>query len=775
MSRSNSQFIVSIETECLTAVPSHPESVSRAVTAFLRNWARQAPSLAATSGVFNAYARTYCDCGHIEIAMIECDSPYAAAVVFEQQQILATRTVALLSAEGIDLVLSNNTYSGLLRKGCPVWGTHENYLVDTHPSTFTEQILPFLVTRIYGGAGGIHHPSGDFLASARSICLTRASGGSTTQDRAIHSLARDEHHMGASPQRFRYHLILGDGHRSQFNLALQLGATALAVKAALHDRTLRSQLHEMRGQFSADWVATFRQLHVLRRGGQPLQIHPLVIDTQRLYLDAARRVAAEMAPLPTWVPRLLEHWEQTLAAYERRDWSWLAQRLDAFVKHQFYTAVLEEQNCGWAELPQRPRLFEELALLDQNYHEFSNPHSAFAQLEQAGLLDHRVEARIEPGQEVEPYIPDVATRARPRAHVIRHHRQCPGFEVDWAWIKDKTQQRMLRFDDPFATGWDQWVKLPKSARSFESTLSEQSLLAEVERLHSLGRFEHAMSLLTRLAMLHEIQMAVESDELLRHRTRLGARCGSTHGPSLLRRLYPDAPTTFRGVNDHCYVHRFAGLRPNLAAMTPWIDWGRAVLQGGGPAVADIEQIAVFREHAAVALTRHGRMDEALLLLSPALDAPVRESTSFGVQAQLLATLGETYRRQGHRNAAREVLQEAMNIQIARNDTGNLVCYTWPSLAKCEEDPAEGRRWLERAKTMQERHHDHLALTATLLLEARLAGNDASVEVHKTQVLALQDELPVLCQCPLLARIIEHWDAWIHPAPADRENEDFWGL
>jgi hypothetical protein len=61
------------------------------------------------------------------------------------------------------------------------------------------------------------------------------------------------------------------------------------------------------------------------------------------------------------------------------------------------------------------------------------------------------------------------------------------------------------------------------------------------------------------------------------------------------------------------------------------------------------------------------------------------------------------------------------------------------------------------------------------LEARLAGNDASVEVHKTQVLALQDELPVLCQCPLLARIIEHWDAWIHPAPADRENEDFWGL
>ncbi len=775
MSRPNSQFIVSIETECLTAVPRRPESVGRVVSAFLRYWARHAPSLAATSGVFNAYARTYCDCGHIEIAMIECDSPYTAATVFEQQQMLAERTVAMLSAEGIDLVLSNNTYSGLLRRGCPVWGTHENYLVETHPSEFTEQILPFLVTRIYGGAGGIHHPSGDFLASARSICLVRAAGGSTTQDRAIHSLARDEHHMGSRPKQFRYHLILGDGHRSLFNLALQLGATALAVKAVLYDRTLRGRLHDMRNRFSADWLTTFRELHVIRRNGQPLRIHPLVIDTQRLYLDAARRVAAQMEPLPIWIPRLLDYWEQTLAAYERRDWSWLAQRLDAFVKHQFYSAVLEQQNCGWDALPQHSRLFEELALLDQNYHEFSNPNSAFAQLEQSGLLDHRVGPKIEPGQEVEPYIPDVTTRAKPRAHVIRNHRQCPGFEVDWSWIKDKRQQRMLRLEDPFATGWDHWVALPKSARSLESALSEQSLLAEVERLQSLGRFEQAMSLLSHLTMLHEIQMAVECDELLRRRAHIGARCGSTHGPTLLRRLYPEAPTTLRAVNDHCYVHRFAGLRPNLTAMRPWIDWGQAMLQAGGPAVADIEQMAIFREHAAIALTRHGQTDEALLVLSPALEAPVRESTSFGVQAQLLATLGETYRRQGHTNVAREVLHEAMSIQIARNETGNLVCYTWPSLAKSEEDPVEGRRWLERAKAMQQRHHDRLALAATLLLEARLAGHGPVAEQNKTHVLALQDELSALRQCPLMARIIEHWDTWTQHEPADCENEDFWGL
>ena len=775
MSRPNSQFIVSIETECLTAVPSQPESVRRAVTAFLRNWALQAPSLAATSGVFNAYARTYCDCGHIEIAMIECDSPYSAATLFEQQQILAARGVAMLSAEGIDLVLSNNTYSGLLKTGCPVWGTHENYLVDTHPSAFTQQILPFLVTRIYGGAGGILYPSGDFLASARSICLTRASGGGTTQDRAIHSLARDEHHMGTNPQRFRYHLILGDGHRSLFNLALQLGATALAVKAAMHDRKLRDQLLEWRCRFSPDWVATFRELHVLSRGGRPLQIHPLVTATQRLYLDAARRVAADMQPRPTWIPRLLEHWEQTLAAYERGDWAWLARRLDALAKHQFYTAVLEEQGCGWAELPRRPRLFEELALLDQNYHEFCNPRSAFVQMEDAGLLEHRVGPRIEPGQETDPYIPDVATRARPRARFIRDHRQSSGFEVDWSWICHRSQHRMLRLDDPFATSWGEWVTVPRSARSPESILSEQALLAEIARLHSLGRFEQATMFLTRFALLHEMPVAVPSDDLLRYRVWLYARCGTPNGESLLHRLHPETPATFRGINDYCYVHRFAGLRPNLAAMQPWIDRGRSLLQAGGPQVADTEQVAVFREHAADALARHGRMDEALGLLSPAMDAPVRERTSLAMQARLLATLGETYRRQGHGHMAREVLHEAMNVQIERNETGQLVFSTWLSLAKSEADPAEGRRWLERARAVQEQNRDRLALVTTLLLDARLAGHDPSVEENKTLVTVLQDELPVLRQCPLLARILDQWDAWICPDPADREREDFWGL
>ncbi len=229
--------------------------------------------------------------------------PYSNACRF-----LATRAVEQLAAEGTKLILANNNHSGLLGDGCPVWGDHENYLVEQHPQTFAEQILPFLVTRLYHGAGGVHYPTGNFLAAVRPICMELATGGGTTEMRAIHSTAREEHHMGARPKHFRYHQILGDGHRSHFNLALQFGATALAIKAILFDSKLRSELQRLRKEFGKSWVATLQQLNVLAAPGQPLGIHPLVLTTQRLYLEAARRYAdtlTERAAMDSASPRRL--------------------------------------------------------------------------------------------------------------------------------------------------------------------------------------------------------------------------------------------------------------------------------------------------------------------------------------------------------------------------------------------------------------------------------------------------------------------------------------
>ena len=204
-------------------------------------------------------------------------------------------------------------------------GAHENYLTQTHPTQFTELILPFLVTRIYGGAGGIEWPSGNFVASVRSLAMEQPTGGSTTENRAIHSTSRDEHHMGDRQGQYRYHLILGDGHRSQFNTALQFGATALAIKAVQHDRRLKDELREQGWAPSEPWVATLRQFNQLQPASRQLAIDPRVVQTQTIYLEAAKRYAKNLGhDCPAWIPRLLRDWELTLAAFTKIDRVWLS-------------------------------------------------------------------------------------------------------------------------------------------------------------------------------------------------------------------------------------------------------------------------------------------------------------------------------------------------------------------------------------------------------------------------------------------------------------------
>ncbi len=141
--------------------------------------------------------------------------------------------------------------------------------------------------------------------------------------------------MGPRPKGRRLHLILGDGHRSQFNLALQFGATALALKAIQSDPKLGAQLGDVtlrrRGE---SWVGTLQRLNKLASPGEPPRVDPAVVEVQRIYLDAARRTVDAMSDPQDWMPRILEDWQLTLDAYERSDRRWLAPRLDAYTKYE---------------------------------------------------------------------------------------------------------------------------------------------------------------------------------------------------------------------------------------------------------------------------------------------------------------------------------------------------------------------------------------------------------------------------------------------------------
>ena len=458
-SASGSACVLSIEQECQTTVEGAPGPgcIEAALSRFMRAFRDLAPTLPGPQGLFNGYGRVYVDVHqHLELAAVECDTPYVLAQVVETQYDLVRKAAAKVRDEGLDLLLLNNNHSGLLRPDTAFWGTHENYLIDRPALSLVDLAMPFLVTRIYGGAGGVLCPTGEFLAGVRPLAMELETGGGTTGNRAIYSTCREEHHQGPSPRGQRLHLILGDGHRSQFNLALQVGATALVLRAIqlgqVRPRDVRAVKLRRAGE---GWVDTLRRLNKLADPGEIPRVDPSVVAMQRIYLDAARRAVDATDQPDTWMRGILEAWQRTLDAYDRSDTSWLAARLDAFSKFELFSHYLADRGCTWRDVVGDIRALSEVALLDQDYHAISQPSSVFTYLEERGLLDHRVAPAVVAGTEKEPFVPEVGTRARARARFIKEHSSGSGAELlmNWDHVRDVGSDRVRTLFDPFAAGY----------------------------------------------------------------------------------------------------------------------------------------------------------------------------------------------------------------------------------------------------------------------------------------------------------------------------------
>jgi hypothetical protein len=290
--------------------------------------------------------------------------------------------------------------------------------------------------------------------------------------------------MGKTRSRYRYHLILGDGHRSQFNLALQFGATALALKAIFHDTKIYEDLAGLwQLPLRGSWVGTLQQLNVLASPGRPIRVHPLVVKTQRIYLEGAKRFHEALDAPPDWIARTLLHWEVTLDAMERMDRAWLSARLDAFAKYAFYTEVLRDRGFSWEDLPNHKRLFYELALMDHSYHELGNDRSMFLRMERSGVLAHRIGASLPPGGEADPYVPEVKTRARARARFIKKHGDDDNLSIDWACVYHTVDKKFRRLDQPFAKSFGVWERNERDKGSVLRRIREtaRQLTEEAER------------------------------------------------------------------------------------------------------------------------------------------------------------------------------------------------------------------------------------------------------------------------------------------------------
>jgi hypothetical protein len=452
-------FLMSIDAECLTAVPDHAGPGARAAVleTLLDEIAGLVPSLPGPTGLFTGYGRLYLDGGHVELAAAECASPYQVPVILEQLQRLAAVGVARLRERGLDVLLATCTHGGRLGPGTPSWGAHENYLVGIPPERLADRLLPFLVTRVYAGAGGIWSPTGEFLAGTRLTSLDGDRGGSTMERRALFSTARQEHLAGNRRGFYRCHLILGDGHRSQFSVGLHLGTTALVLRAveALPARVIPLPRHAGQDQ-SRFWLAAVRACNRLAGPDGQIRVHPLVLDVQRFYLDLAADFVAMLVEPPEWSWRLLTDWAETLSRLRAHDDDWLSARLDPWIKHRLFTAWLAERGADWPMVGTRPSLLDGLAVLDQDYHTFTSSQNLFDRLEQTGLVEHRTGPRVGEGEEPEPFVPDVATRANARARFIRANAGNTGLLMDWAGVTDRSSNACRWLDEPFAAEFGPW-------------------------------------------------------------------------------------------------------------------------------------------------------------------------------------------------------------------------------------------------------------------------------------------------------------------------------
>jgi len=496
-----------VETEYAINGMCGQDSADRAaIVSSLLDLARALPNVrdATSSGMFlENGARLYLDTGlHVEYATPECPNPWDAARYVEAGHRTMLRLLedfARGPARGVEAgcFRVNVDYCG----SGATWGCHESYLHKVDPSLLAYHLIPHLVSRIiYSGAGGFEPFSAGlrFTLSPRAAHIQQAVSSESTRARGIfhtkdEPLCSDYH---------RLHVLCGENLASQRAMFVKFGATCLVVamvEAGLEPGLgvqLASPLEALRTVASD---LTLRQpLRVERSAGMT------ALAIQKHYLALAE--AHQHDPfMPPWAPALTAEWRRLLERLEEGPAA-VDRVLDWAIKLSLYSSHAGRYGLNWDRLPfwaeVTDRLLERLEIpapdgptfLDQvtgpntpipekaanlakllrakglDWEELRRvlaeranflaldvrfgqlgAQGVFSQLDEAGLLDHRVPGvdNIEHAMENPPAL----GRARWRGAVVK--RVAGEIDGDWkcGWdrIFSRKHGRLCDLSDPFAT------------------------------------------------------------------------------------------------------------------------------------------------------------------------------------------------------------------------------------------------------------------------------------------------------------------------------------
>jgi Pup amidohydrolase len=321
-------------------------------------------------------ARFYNDHAHPEYSTPECTT-LRQLVAHEKagERILAEcarrKNLKLPPNHEVRLYKNNTDFSG------HSYGCHDNYLMrrDVPWDRLVAGVLPFLVTRqIFAGAGkmGVESESapgssGLFQISQRADFFSALVSIDTMNKRPLVN-TRDEPHADASLYR-RFHIIIGDSNMSEWATALKVGTTALVLELIERGEAPRVEIAQpveatksvSRDQ-NYDWIMELSD-------GRKIS----AIDVQRLYLEAARKIATD-DPETVW---LLREWEMVLGDLER-DVALTRDRVDWVAKKYLLNAFREKEDLAWTD--------PWLQALDLEYHNILPDQGLSYDLAQQGAI-----------------------------------------------------------------------------------------------------------------------------------------------------------------------------------------------------------------------------------------------------------------------------------------------------------------------------------------------------------------------------------------------------
>jgi proteasome accessory factor A len=796
---------------------------------------RRLPHLrgAISSGIFlQNGARFYNDAGaHPELATAEVDSPeemvrYLAAGDAELADLVAELRAARGAGAmaGMILLKSNICY----HNPGVTWASHESFL---HASAGREamprQLIPFLVSRVLFGSGGLNPlcPGILFSLSPRVHLFTRAIGDSTTGDRPIFNCRNESLSAGGMS---RLHVIVGDSTHSQISQYIKIGSTALVVllaelgldpggpmQLACPLIALHSFATDPHFRITADLVT-----------GQRVT----ALDIQRHYLNHVEK-HLDHRGMPLWAGEVCRRWKESLDLAERGpvaglkmfDWAlklalteqhlcrramksetigvwnhaltcvrdahrkvantWQFNEAILFCNHpaviaerRNQEALLRSRGLRWDQAGEFLKVRAELCEIDVRCAQIM-PAGLFAEL--AAHLPHTLIApeRIQQARREPPQ----GTRARFRGEHVRKYSGRNGCCADWQSVSND-EGMILDLTDPLVEN-PAW----KPAPPMRPSPVRNNPINECAMAYESGNYAAAYTRASQILTVCRGGAGLPDDDrrlLLRliawTRARAGQADAAMAALDTLAAETHSAEMPLWLVVDYLGVMRKSTLGAGGTRFSRLIEAGeRYLVPSGRPSDRRFElaTCAQFLNYKGYALTRQGRAAEAVETLRRAsVDAATGPNR---IQARILADLGDALRMAGDTDGAAQALQAAERMQLRLGLLIDHADHTVPALARLSPNRREAYHLLRKAQRTLKAGNANVALARTLLLQARIWARPFRCARLRDQVTALLDMAPSLRHCPAVAHIRANWDAWIRggadPAAGQGGGDPYWCL